>query len=117
MESSTKILRRMLDERGVEWTYEDGVVSYASGGHWRRAWAYSNNAMCVSMGYLTPELAIAATLGAGTCHVECFDDGIDEALDGSPIYTTPTWHLSCGHTEQGSERPNFCPVCGKAVVA
>lgn len=54
-------------------------------------------------------------IGRETCHVECFDDGIDEGLDGEPVFTSPTWYLSCGHTTQDSERPNFCPVCGKVV--
>jgi len=65
--SATEELRRMLDERGVEWTYGDGTVSYASGGHWCHAWAYDDGAVCVSMGYFTPKQAIEATLGRGTC--------------------------------------------------
>lgn len=52
----------------------------------------------------------------GTCHVECFDDGVDEALDGSMLYRTPRWFLSCGHDVEGSERPRFCVICGKRVV-
>lgn len=60
--------------------------------------------------------AIAATLGSGTCEVESFDDGVDEGMDGELFsYAPPTWYLSCGHTAQGTEMPNFCPVCGKAV--
>ena len=57
------------------------------------------------------------TQGSGTCHVECFDDGVDEGLDGEPIFSPPTWYLSCGHTTQDSERPNFCPVCGRVADA
>lgn len=57
-----------------------------------------------------------ATLGRGTCEVECFDDGVDEGMDGEQFsYAPPTWYLSCGHTAQGTEMPNFCHVCGKAV--
>lgn len=58
----------------------------------------------------------AAELGSGTCEVECFDNGTDEGMDGEWFsYAPPTWYLSCGHTAQGAEKPNFCHVCGKAV--
>lgn len=57
------------------------------------------------------------TLGAGTCHVECFDDGVDEGVDGEWYsYSAPTWYLSCGHEIHESERPEWCPWCGKKVV-
>lgn len=56
-------LRALLDEAGVEWTYEDGTVSFESNGHWCRAWAYNDSVMCVSMGFFTPKQAVAATLG------------------------------------------------------
>ena len=64
MTSATDELRRMLDERGMEWTYGDGTVSFSDGKHWCHAWAYNDDTMCVSMGYFTPEQAIAATLGS-----------------------------------------------------
>lgn len=75
--------------------------------------------------------AIAATLGScslpcnctnggrtdGTCRVDCFDDGVDEGLDGEWFsYAPPTWYLSCGHEVYDSECPRFCPVCGREVV-
>ena len=69
----------------------------------------------------TPDEAIErigklATLGGGECEVECFDDGVDEGTDGEWFsYATPTWYLSCGHEVKGTERPNYCVVCGKAV--
>ena len=51
-----------------------------------------------------------------TCEVECFDDGVDEALDGEWIsYAPPTWYLSCGHTVEGADRPRFCSACGARV--
>ena len=53
----------------------------------------------------------------GTCHVECFDDGVDEALDGEWINLGARWFLSCGHTVEGEERPHFCPTCGRTVVS
>ncbi len=137
--TATDVLRRLLDERGVEW---GNIRNDGSESDYLTEWQFENNQgkaiaieWAVGSGlsveihryHLTPEQAIAATLGAtdarptqaessGTCTVEGFDDGIDEALDGSPIYTTPTWYLSCGHTCEGAERPSFRKDCGRKVV-
>ena len=52
----------------------------------------------------------------GTCHVECFDDGVDEALDGEWIsYAPPTWYLSCGHEVYGTDKPHYCSTCGARI--
>lgn len=100
--TTTEELRRLLDERGIEWTYGDGTVSFSDGKHWCHAWAYSDGAMCVSMGYFTPEQAIDATLGRGTCH--------DVALEGEWFECS-----TCGCVRQ-LLHPNFCPNCGRKVV-
>ena len=51
-----------------------------------------------------------------TCTIECFDDGVDEGMDGEWYsYAPPTFYLSCGH-EAYVERPGFCPRCGAEVV-
>ena len=51
-----------------------------------------------------------------TCEVECYDDGVDEALDGEwHSYAPPTWYLSCGHTVEGADRPRYCSTCGARV--
>lgn len=105
--SATDELRRLLDGRGVEWTYGDGTVSYASDGRWFNAWAYNDGAMCVSMGYLTPEQAVEATLGRGTC----------EMLDGR--YGYPFVCSECGaefNADVIHGDVNYCPSCGRKVV-
>ena len=61
--TATDELCYLLDERGVEWTYADGTVSFNDGKRWFHAWAYNDGVMCVSMGYLTPAQAVEATLG------------------------------------------------------
>lgn len=80
--TATDDLRKMLDERGVEWTYADGTVSFADNGRWYHAWEYNDGAMCVSMGYLTPEQAIAATL----------DDDAYDAVANEHVITAEQLH-------------------------
>ena len=115
--TATDELRRLLDERGVEYdgkTYEgvtfwneDTNMAVASEGYDGKLWVSQS---------LTPEQAVEATLGRWTCHVECFDDGMDEGLDGEWFaYATATWHLSCGHEVYGTERPRYCPNCGRRI--
>ena len=112
--TATDELRRLLDGRGVEWTepnnearshttywtagalrcmaveFTDGVVSIASSSH-----------------DLTPEQAIEATLGRGTCEMEYVPDWMG-------------WHCeSCGNLRQGlrDQKPRYCPNCGRKVMA
>lgn len=55
--------------------------------------------------------------GDKTCHVESFDDGVDEGMDGEWYsYAPPTWYLSCGHRAEGIDCPDYCPTCGAMVV-
>ena len=114
--SSTEVLRRLLDERGVEW--ERGLptetivrepidalyVERPDG----RMHVYFRS-------YLAPEQAIAATLGRGTCHIEthfgewyCTGCGVmvgtcdpdsELCVDGNYV---SLW--------------NYCPNCGRRVV-
>ena len=107
MTSATDELRRMLDERGVKWTYGDGTVSYASDGRWFHAWAYNDGEMCVSMGYLTPEQAIEATLGRRTTTRH----GKFRTKYGRSV---PCCEC-CGYGI-GDERWHYCPSCGAEVV-
>ena len=117
--TATEELRAMLDERGVE--HYDGTEStlWLKDEHGYRASAdeLTSGRLSVHIWCGTPEQAIAATLGAGTCEVEVYDDGIDEGMDGDWYsYAPPTWYLSCWHRCEGSERPRYCPRCGRRVV-
>jgi len=104
--TATEELRRGLDERGVKWTYGYGTVSYKSDGHWCNAWEYGNGMMCVSMGFFTPEQAIAATLGRGTCH-----NVWDVELTGRLRFQCS----ECGCVSL-EITPRFCPCCGRKFV-
>ena len=114
--TATDKLRRLLDEREVEYDTddEDGCEFtewIANGLEWeadsRGELVYLTPAMLI-----TPEQAIAATLGREKC------------LTGSMAVYTPeqaiarVW-FTCGHdciVETLSSLPNYCPVCGKKVV-
>ena len=136
MTSATEELRRLLDERGVKWTYEYGIVCFSNGERWFKAWAYNDRLMCVSTGYYTPAQAIVAMLGAcsdscnctnsertGTCHVDVLNTGDCAEYECSEYIM----HCNgCGHefghvlyNEDGdvwmSEPPNYCPNCGRKV--
>ena len=112
MTSATDELRRLLDERGVEWTFDIGEVHWRSDGHWFRAWQGLNNgSMVVSSGYYTPEQAVEATLGRGTCRIV---PKLREYVlgDGTKLYED-------GCSECGGylgDDDNYCPNCGREVV-
>lgn len=121
--SATDELRKLLDERGVEhydgtertlWGYErtgedTGIYRFAaselSGGH-----------LQFDMFRVTPEQAIAATLGRGECEWVLEHSGT--------LYDK--WRCSkCGYlfvesrVDQGIKDdfdPNYCPNCGAKVV-
>lgn len=107
-------LRAMLDERGVEWRGADRDV---------RTWfdvdgilwfvlEHSDGNLSANAVFLTPEQAIAATLGPGTCHLidtqfPTGDDSYFKACSGCGfwIYNRYNW-----------ENTRFCPHCGRKVV-
>lgn len=122
MTSATDELRRMLDERGVKWEDDSPVPSMKP---WKTSFtsftgeevtigAYDEPKWLMgTMVFLTPEQAIAATLGRGTCRLESMHGYTD------PYVTTRyVVELSC-HTLDDwleSEPPAYCPWCGAKVV-
>ena len=120
--SETDELRRMLDERGVECTTDDGEYLKET------CWAYMGELMAyfvefdngttrfeLDHWYFTPEQAIAATLGGGECELVYGEN--DHGDDG-------WWCQSCGgwfaasfrHTGRNNIiEPSYCQQCGKAV--
>lgn len=125
--TATERLRELLDERGVEWS---------KGRYDRREftrWYIRNNNGYISASFrdvfagenggpdlrcefydLTPEQAVEATLGRGTCRMTLAD------LRG-PAYTDVYECSECGHQTMvytvmdESEPPNYCPSCGRRV--
>lgn len=109
----TDDLRRLLDECGVE---------YRTHGTTDRTWfevgniswfiiERENGSLTADAVFLTPEQAIAATLGRGTCQLKRadWDDG------------TCTWGCICSACDAHLEHEtgigyNYCPICGAKVV-
>lgn len=115
--TATDELRKLLDERGVECTTRDGMKAtsithithwYADGVDAEFTEQIKGCTRLTASG-LTPEQAIAATLGSETCEVVgsyYYDD-----------YDQYEFEFSCGHSVNmyDKEPPNYCPSCGKAV--
>lgn len=111
MESIEK-LRKLLDERGVEWRSDSENITF---------WKTDADVAAASQGYdgmlwvsarLTPEQAIAATLGAGTCKV------IESEPDDQMWVYRHEFSCDCGQRNYftaSSEPPKYCPNCGRRV--
>lgn len=113
--TATDELRRLLDERGVEWqdfddepTWmgSDGEMHYA-----RQEFTFNGLTGNVTVYHLTPEQAVEATLGRGECRLIPTRD--------KPRSKAPTLTCSkCGWwTERINDRVNYCPNCGRKVMA
>lgn len=119
--TATDELRKLLDERGVEWWNETDPEpqSITMARADEQLIEYHENANG-STGYhifnmhdLTPEQAITATLGAGECTLESAHGYCDPY-----VRTAYQIELSC-HTLDAWDDPvppSYCPYCGKRVV-
>lgn len=110
MTSATEELRRLLDERGVEWTdFRDQrcVTAWLEPAGAVRADEYDAGLLLVER-VMTPEQAVAATLGPGTCRMQRFESGTNMTRYG--------WSCSeCGMRAIGFGAPSYCPTCGRRV--
>jgi hypothetical protein len=135
--TATERLRALLDERGVEWdaddeAMDDGSLSqvtywYCNGIEWS-ADGRDEYLAFDAVQLLTPEQAIAATLGSCNCSNDCTssertgtchdkngfdpDTGFECTVcgamtDGYMVTTEDTGHFT---------QFNFCPNCGRRVV-
>ena len=115
MTSATERLRALLDERGVEWWAGDGECDRKT--HWESnglTWEYFNDDNGDAwLGFLgaceqdvSPEQAIYATLGPGTC---------EDMSGGDPcVFVCSRCDAMFDHPED--ERVRHCPNCGRKVV-
>lgn len=108
--TATDELRRLLDERGVEWWpmhdvengyREDRDTEFLVYGckHVAHEWGCR-----LQVDMLTPEQAVEATLGRG----ECRDTG---------NYISAFECDTCGGVYEMYREPSFCPSCGRRVMA
>ena len=123
MESSTEILRKLLDERGIE--HDDEIETFTDSWkptnwtRWRCAdGKYATYHHCEQLDLkrlvkygCTPEQAIAATLGRGTCHSTTDDSAWCFACsECGKTFPRNDLHLAHNHGEI-----NYCPNCGRTV--
>ena len=111
---ATDKLRRMLDERGVEWRpsgdyYCKNVITHWNTGsiHWTAFELECEENLCLnctSTTDLTPAQAIEATLGPETCH------DIGDRGDFRCSSCLVEWQDANNHNFR------FCPSCGAKVV-
>ena len=114
--TATERLRALLDERGVEWgnvrndgSESDFLTEWQFDGIEGHAiateWAVGRD-LSVCIGHpMTPEQAVEATLGRGTCHVRNDED--------------TCWYdvcSACGFVWPDDYSVNYCPNCGRKVV-
>ena len=123
--TATDELRRMLDERGVKWGELVGHPVVV-GTEWHDSDGYPCTAlehaydvpdeMLSVQANLTPEQAIEATLGRGTCHIndgECDKCGAI-IREKAVTFLTPT---RPGIRMVEKYDASYCPNCGRRVVA
>lgn len=110
--TATDELRRLLDERGVEWEDFDGEPTWADGDgrmyYARQEFTFAGLTDEVTVYHLTPEQAVEATLWRGTCHIT------DNGPWGYP-YVCGECGASFDPDVNGGDF-NYCPNCGRAVV-
>lgn len=120
----TRGLRRLLDERGVEWV--DGHVHWVNEPHERMTVFMDGNGRKVTvtqalngllvMGErtcLTPEQAVEAALGRSTC---LYEITMNVVQGGIALDCAGAVCDHCGRTQIGLSLPKYCPDCGCEVM-
>lgn len=115
--TATNELRKMLDDRGVEWkaTAKNRTVI---NGDWIadedvEATKYGDDTVFCAWTltyHLTAEQVIDAVLGRGECELE--EGGWSTEGDHARVW------LTCGHdcmVDTVADLPKFCPKCGRQV--
>lgn len=135
MESSTKILRRLLDERGVEYRFNESTKVFewhfeGTDGEGSAHATEVNGGINIIACSLTPEQAIAATLGRGTCRnvavpdeysdrpFTCSECGARGPMGNGTYHLASSWAMEDGTLAFGDSWPvwKYCPNCGRKVV-
>lgn len=118
LSNATDELRRMLDERGVEYTktiVTEGTLFtiVTSKEHYFILMRDNDAGIEMWSQYFTPEQAIAATLGRGECH----DTGESRVFHCSECgFGIEDAYVEDEHAYPTEGFPKFCPWCGAEVV-
>ena len=105
----TDELRRLLDERGVEWrpvawNPQRETFYHAANGVGFCADEYTAGVMIHTDATITPEQAVEATLGRGTCEV------VEYEHTGIPVCS------ECGAIQPEDCTVYYCWCCGRKVM-
>lgn len=106
--TATDELRRLLDERGVEWRAGE-IMTFTDGADYLPT---ETDRLNVTLFNLTPEQAVEATLGRGTCRL------VKEHFGRSG----KNYRMVCSECHHiiydgWQEKPRYCPFCGRKVDA
>lgn len=125
MTSATERLRALLDERGVEWrrtphysseSQDNETVFAGDGIEWLANDHLNGRLGLRALRYeVTPEQAIDATLGRGTCEVEESWHGESEMVEYRCTACDEYMAVEVVKPD-GAQPPNYCPNCGRKVV-
>ena len=133
----TEELCRLLDEQGLEWREHEApaaeCIAFFDGNGWHDCWESVGGEVNVTFS-MTPEQAIAATLGSCNCSNDCTNgeqtgachadetDAWECVCDQMGRYgKRVTIHVmecsKCGRTyEHVNGNYEFCPNCGRRIV-
>ena len=107
----TDKIRALLDERGIEYVIRvpsNDTAWEHEGTHFTAVERFGKLYLQTSQGPMTPEQAIAATVGVGTCrNVSDPPSGFLCSECGWGDFDEPT-HLL--------KDANFCPNCGREII-
>ena len=109
--SATDELRRLLDERGVVYRWDNGTATWYVDGVMYNAWGYDDERLTMSVCHLTPEQAVEATLGRGECS--------NKAIRPQTFWCDQCDCAAEGWVDVGGTLINgfrYCPNCGRKVV-
>jgi len=120
-EHPRRALVSILKERGVDMWNVDGITFWnCDDGRECLAYEYESDGvpkLAMKVLALTPEQAVAATLGGETCEMETDWEYLQDGIPNAP---EDTWAYRCGtcgwsfRYDRGI-KPKFCPECGAKV--
>ena len=119
--SATDELRRLLDERGVKYydMQNRGIwfgISEDGKDHKYEAFEQTDGLIEIDVFDLTPEQAIAATLGSGTCEYAIKDNMNETEGMGDVWIECSACHCAFDYyADEWLMNMHYCPNCGARV--